>query len=191
MTATVLVGGIQLGGRPMEIRQPEIRVVAETGRTARLVNDESFPHALGCQRRRVRIAGHEYQDAAVPGATRVQRRRLERGEQFRVVRGIIGANARIARRVNSGCSAERIHLQARIVRNSRRPGHFRRMACLQPRILQKTAARFLGRGYAHIALRNDVERQVGEQRAKFARFPGIAAGDDQRRTPGVATPRVH
>src|SRR5271154_4798856 len=70
MAQAILALGLELRRRQPKLGEPEVRVVAESTRAARRLENVSLPHALRIQRRGVRRAVQVDERAAVAGAAR-------------------------------------------------------------------------------------------------------------------------
>src|SRR5579864_6891259 len=91
--------------------------------------------------------------------------------------GLVGrARASVSRRVNTRCSAQSVHLQARIIDEQKPVAMFGIMERLLNCVLfEGSAGLVAGRQGAETGQRGDVKR-IGQGQAEFAQFPWIGGG---------------
>ena len=98
-----------------------MRVVPETEGPPPVEHDDSLTRTLRHDLEPVREYGHG--NATVTTGTFCRRHAVECGNKFGIVVLIGRGVARVACRSNPGGAVERVHLDARVIRDRRQPGH--------------------------------------------------------------------
>jgi hypothetical protein len=119
----------------------------------------------------------EHDDALVAGLTPPVGHAGQLRQQVLEVVFIACCLAGITGRPYSGATAERIHLQARVVGEGREPRASGRMAGLEQGIVEKGGAGLRSALDAELGLGDELERKRGQQRLHLAQLPRIAAGE--------------
>src|ERR1700734_3192686 len=115
MTEPILFGRVQLRSSPPQLRQPKVRIVAETSATSGGVDNRPLPNTFGNQPCRVRRRSYEDQRTSIARPPRLGAHAREGTQKLCVVRRVVGTHSGIASRKNTGGAAKAIDFEPGVV----------------------------------------------------------------------------
>src|SRR5262245_60107324 len=191
MGDAVLLGVLRLPEGRAERRIEEDRVVAEAARAARFGGDASLAAGAeqagrgpgpGCPGLEIRgvARARESRDGDVARAAPVVGDSFELLEENPAATRVVEIGSTIPGRQRTGAAAERVHLEARVVRQGRNSGERRVVLRFAPRVLLVGAGRLLvGLANAEVGEADGRDAERRQKARQLARLAGVEGGDQE------------